>query len=310
MLLISRYMETSTHEVLSEKIGNSWSTWPGTARLCAAVSAAQLVAFVTALACCDVGPLYKGKAEVDEQGIFSMARNALIIPMALITLVAMYQVAEMCSAKPRHRALVISRVCMWEFVLKMTYYTLLSRGYGLAFQNQRSYDSRPIYGTRYAGWTLAVPTMVFMNLYPLMDDHRVSDVLIRLFPQLAASATYCLVCGLGSILYDPFIGWLLCLSGPLAFLAIVADQTVYLQERLPKTSQPVVKSISVALKTIMDVLYALVYLLGNLGFTSSHSVEVFYSSSDIGHMAVMSSLLFLYWNMDEPKIISKPDHYD
>eukprot|EP00438_Fugacium_kawagutii_P026456 Skav202767 [mRNA] locus=scaffold326:244883:246032:+ [translate_table: standard] len=294
----------------SEKICNSWSAWPATGKLCAAFSVAQLVAFVAAYACYDVGPLYKGKAVADELSVFSMARNALIIPMALITLVAMYQVAEMFSAKPRHRALVISRVCMFEFMVKMTYYTLLSRGYGLAFQNQRSYDERPIYGTRWAGWTFAVPTMVFMNLYPLMDDHRVLDVLIRLFPQMAASATYCLVCGLGCILYDPFMGWFLCILGCVAFVAIVADEIVYLQERLPQTSQPVVKSISVAFKAIMFVLYTLVYLLGNWGFTTSHSVQVFYCFADIAHMAVMSSLLFLYWNLDDAKITSKPDHYD
>lgn len=123
--------------------------------------------------------MIKGSKE-DELEIFSMARNALIIPMALISLVAMYHVVEMCSAKPRHRALIISRVSMFIFMVKMTYYTLLSRGYGLAFQNQRCYDLRPIYGTRYAGWTFAVPTIVFMNLYPLMDEHRLIDVLIRL----------------------------------------------------------------------------------------------------------------------------------
>ena len=271
----------------------------------------QVMSCIIALAAYDVGPMYKnGGAKEDEVAIFSMARNALIIPMALITLVAMYQVAEMCSPKPRHRALVISRVSMFEFMVKMTYYTLLSRGIGLAFQNQRSYDQRPIYGTRFVGWTFAVPTMVFMNLYPLMDDHRFMDVLVRLFPQMAASATYCWTCGLGCILLDPTMGWSLCILGCIAYGAIIADEIAFVRERISLTSQPVMKGISIIVKEVMFVLYTLVYLFGNWGWASSYTVQAFYSATDIGHMAVMSSLLFLYWNLDDPKLTSKPDHKD
>ena len=162
---------TADEELLASKVCNSWNSWPLTAKVCFLFTPAQLLACIYACAWYEVGPMFKGPKE-DELEIFSMARNALIIPMALITLVAMYQVVEMCSEKPRQRALIISRVSMFLFVVKMTYYTLLSRGYGLAFQNQRCFDLRPIYGTRYAGWTFAVPTVVFMNLYPLMDEHR------------------------------------------------------------------------------------------------------------------------------------------
>lgn len=126
-------------------------------------------------------------------------------------------------------------------MVKMTYYTLLSRNYGFAFVNQRSYDHRPIYGTRWVGWTFAVPTMVFMNLYPLMDDHRAMDVLIRLFPQMAASSTYCWASGLGCILYDSWMGWFLCILGCVAYLAIIADEIAYVRERISLTSQPVTK---------------------------------------------------------------------
>mmetsp|Transcript_79246 Transcript_79246/g.96908 ORF Transcript_79246/g.96908 Transcript_79246/m.96908 type:complete len:305 (+) Transcript_79246:54-968(+) len=292
-----------------QKISNAWNTWPRTAKLCVAFTYAQIFTCILAYCLYEVGPMHQGPKE-DELAVFSMARNALIIPMALITLVAMYQVAEMCSPKPRHRALVISRVCMWEFMLKMTYYTLLSRGYGLAFQNLRSSDYRPIYGTRYVGWTFAVPTMVFMNLYPLMDEHRVIDVLIRLFPQMAASSTYCLACGLGCILFDASMGWALCFLGCFAYVAITADEVVYVQERISTTSQPVVKGIGIAIKTVLFVIYTVVYLLGNWGFVSSYSVQACYSCLDIFHMATFSSLLFLYWNMDTPKLASKADHND
>lgn len=255
--------------------------------------------------------MFKGSKE-DELEIFSMARNALIIPMALITLVAMYQVVEMCSEKPRHRALIISRVSMFYFMVKMIYYTLLSRGYGLAFQNQRSFDlePRPVYGTRFAGWTLAVPTTVFMSLYPLMDEHPLIDVLIRLFPQLATTLTYCLAAGLGCILDDPWMGWSLCILAPMAFLAILVDEIAFVGEYISTTSQPVVKGISIGIKNVMNVLYILMYLLGNWGFMSSYAVEAFFSANDIGHMAVLSFLLFLYWNVDDVKRSGKPDHQD
>ena len=296
-------------ETVYEKVSNSWNSWPLTAKMCMALTCTQLLACVVAYSNYEVGPMYK-KIEEDEVAIFTMARNALIIPMCLITLVSMYQVVEMFSPKPRHRALVISRVSMFEFMVKMTYYTLLSRGYGLAVQNQRSFDYRPIYGTRYAGWTIAVPTAVFMNLYPLMDDHRVVDVLIRLFPQMAASLAYCLACGLGCILNDPSVGWSLCIFGVIVYLATIADELAYVQERISITSQPILKGISIAIKEVMFVVYTMLYLLGNWSLATSHTVQLFYSFMDIAHMAVMSSLLFMYWNMDDTKLTSKPDHFD
>lgn len=110
---------------------------------------------------------------------------------------------------------------MLLFAVKICYYTMLSRGYGLAFQNQRSPDYRPIYVTRWIGWTYAVPTVLFMNLYPLMDSHPMLEVLVRIFPQLAASATYCWTCALGSVLYDPWMGWFLTVLGCVAYAAVV-----------------------------------------------------------------------------------------
>ena len=235
------------------------------------------------------------------QAVFTMTRNALIIPMALFTLIAMYQVAEMCSPKPRHRVLVISRVSMFEFMVKMTYYTLLSRGYGLAFVNQRSFDQRPIYATRWIGWTVAIPTMLFMNLYPLMDDRKASDALIRLLPQLASSAAYCWSCGLGCILDDPGMGWFLNFLGIFAYLVIIADTIAYVGEHIGTTSSPSLKGLSIALKEIMFVVYTAVFLFGNWGQISSYACQVFYGITDLSHLAVMCTLLFLYWNTDASK---------
>ena len=88
------------------------------------------------------------------------------------------------------------------------------------------------------------------------------------------------------------------------------DEIAFVGEYIPTTSQPVLKGISIGIKEVMFVLYTLVYLLGNWGFMSSYAVQAFYSATDIGHIAVMSSLLFLYWNVDDVKRSGKPDHQD
>ena len=50
------------------------------------------------------------------------------------------------------------------YIASPRYYSLLSMGFGLPYQNQRAYDFRPIYGTRWIGWTFAIPTLIFMLL--------------------------------------------------------------------------------------------------------------------------------------------------
>ena len=292
---------SSGMEAMTGTMPSVWSSWPLTAKICMLLATLQVAACLITHCSWQAGPAYKAINE-DEIEIFTMARNALIIPMALITLVAGYQLAEMYSPQPRHRALVISRVSMFEFAVKICYYTMLSRGYGLAFQNQRSYDYRPIYVTRWLGWTYAVPTMIFMNLYPVMDNHRALDVVIRLFPQMAASAAYCWACGLGCIVFDPLMGWFLNTLGCVAYVAVIADEIVYVRKHIGTTSQPLVKGASIIIKEIMFVIYTAVFLLGNWGVISSYACQLFYSVSDISHLGVMSTLLFVYWNVDDPKL--------
>ena len=56
--------------------------------------------------------------------------------------------------------------------------------------------------------------------------------------------------------------------------------------------------------------YTVIFLLGNMGFISSYSCQLFYSVTDISHLAVLSSLLFVYWNLDDPKLTATADHRD
>ena len=53
----------------------------------------------------------------------------------------------------------------------------MSTGYGQAYQNQRAYDLRPIYATRWIGWTFAIPTLLFMCLGSKKDQE--GDVAAR-----------------------------------------------------------------------------------------------------------------------------------
>lgn len=46
----------------------------------------------------------------------------------------------------------------------------MSVGYGQAYQNQRAYDVRPIYATRFIGWAFAIPILLFMCLGSKKDQ--------------------------------------------------------------------------------------------------------------------------------------------
>ena len=79
-----------------------------------------------------LGPYYLD-VNPDEIALFAVARHVLVVPLLLL---ALFHFREMCSRRPRHRMLMICRVSMWEFTVKIAYYTLLSEGYDFAFWNQ------------------------------------------------------------------------------------------------------------------------------------------------------------------------------
>ncbi|CAK9047992.1 Uncharacterized protein SCF082_LOCUS26801 [Durusdinium trenchii] len=255
----------------------------------------------------NVGPLYK-TVNVDEIELFTVARYVLIIPLIFITLL---HLRERCRPRARHRALVISFVSMWEFSVKITYYTLLSEGYGLAFQNQRSFDYRPIYATRWMGWFFAIPTLLFMNLYPIMEDYPASAVVKRIFPQQACSAAYCWTCYLGCIIYDPWFGWFLNILGCVGYVVVIVDEAVLVAEHMLSTKQPILKGYSIIVKECIFVMYTCVWLMGCWSYTGSYAVQRFYTVSDVSLKATMSGLMFLYWNteeaMDLKRIIELPE---
>ena len=142
-----------------------------------------------------------------------------------------------------------------------------------------------------------------------MDKHPALDVLVRTLPQLAASAAYCWACGLGCIVRDADVGWSLVGLGVVAYVAVIADEVVYVCEHIRTTSQPWIKGASIIIKEIMFVAYLAVYLLGSWGIVSSYACQLFYGIADVSHLVVLSALLFVYWTLDDPKLTSA-DHRD
>ena len=229
---------------------------------------------------------------------FEFARKPLIFPLLLA---CAFGISERLSNKPREQVLVSSGVVILEFGVQITYYNLLSQG-GLGFQNQRAYDHRPIYAIRWIGWSVAIPTLNFMNLYPLVDNQQILEVLARLCPQSAASAAYCWTCFLGSVVLDPWMGWTLNALGCLSYILVVVDEVCFVSDHLLATTMPFLKGYSIIIKESMFVFYTGVWLMGNWGFASSYACQRFYTVSDISLKATMAFLLFLYFMCSAQKM--------
>eukprot|EP00438_Fugacium_kawagutii_P003582 Skav221590 [mRNA] locus=scaffold1698:234592:235170:+ [translate_table: standard] len=187
---------------------------------------------------------------------------------------------------------------MWEFTVKIVYYTLLSQGHAIAFWNQRYLDYRPIYVTRWVGWSFAIPTLLFMNLYPIMDGQTVYNVIVRIFPQQAATWAYCWACCLGCIVPDPWMGWTLITLGCLAYIVVIVDEIVLVSRQILITSQPVLKGYSIIVKEAVFIIYTCLFLCGLWGYFTSYACQRFYTVSDISLKSTMATMLFFYWCLD------------
>ncbi|CAK9043777.1 unnamed protein product [Durusdinium trenchii] len=275
----------------------SLAVWPPTAQCCLMFTFLQVGGCILAVIFCELGPLHTAVHHAqDELALFKVARWVLVLPWILMLII---HAAERYRRTPRTRVLVISGVAMMEFSIAISYYTMLAYGYGVAFQNQRSSDGRPIYTLRWLGWTFAIPTLLFMNMYPIMDTHPPLDVAARIFPQQAVTAAYCLACWLGCILYNPSVGWALIALGCIAYIVQVVDEVVLVCDHLLKSTQPVVKGYSIILVQCIFVIYTCVYLMGNLGFASSYACQRFYTVSDLSLKSCMAGLHVLCWWKDE-----------
>mmetsp|Transcript_701 Transcript_701/g.1252 ORF Transcript_701/g.1252 Transcript_701/m.1252 type:complete len:294 (-) Transcript_701:130-1011(-) len=271
-----------------------WDFWPGTARWCMRFTLAQVLLSIFAHLFWAVGPLYEGDNEAERE-LFGITRWVLLIPLGLVTL---FHLVEYVKHSPRPKALIISRVCMFEFSVKVLYYTFMNKSRGPVYQNMRCWDTRPIYAARWYGWTFAIPTLIFMNLFPILDDRPLYKAVLRIFPQQACTAGYCWACYIGCIVTDPWMGWLLNILACVAYVAVIVDEVVLVAERILHTAQPILKGYSIIIKECVFVIYTCVWLMGNCSYTSSYACQRFYCVSDVSLKATMSTLLFVYWSME------------
>ena len=271
--------------------------WPSTARWCAAVAACQ-ISLCILVALLDfvgttIGPTYRAVNE-DEMELFESAKKVLIVPFCFVLVSG---VMAMWSSA-REQVLVTCVVVTLEFGIQITYYTLLAGSRGLGFTNQRCYDDRPIYATRWMGWSFAIPMLIFMNLYPLVDHQGIVQVLSRLCPQMIASAAYCWTCFLGCVVIDAWLGWTLIALGCISYILVIFDEVCFVSEHLLTTTKhllmPAIKGYSIIIKECLFVFYTGVFLMGNSSFASSYACQRFYTVADISLKATMAFLLFIF----------------
>ncbi|CAE7315002.1 unnamed protein product, partial [Symbiodinium sp. KB8] len=259
-----------------------WESWPGTARWCMRFTYAQIWGSVLGHLCFHLGPRIFNPSQ-DEIEIFHTTRYVLIVPIGLL---ALFHIVEVSKPRPRLRALIMARVSIWEFCIKVTYYSMLSNGTELAWQNMRGYDRRPVYLPRWTGWTFAIPTLLTMNFYPILDDRTFAQGLQRIFPQLACTAAYCWACFVGCVITDAWYGWYLNILGCVAYVAVILDGVVITAERIVHTDQAILKGYSIIVKECVFIIYTCVWLMGCWGYTSSYMCQRFYC--DVSLKSTMS----------------------
>lgn len=266
--------------------------WP--ARWCNYFTVAQVVACVATVLVHPIGPtMTPDPAEIARfQLVRTMLAPALLLEFA--------QVLSSASDGVSHAGGGMSKFVMAEYCIKMTYYTLMATFDGaIVHQNLRAQDVRPIYAPRWIGWCLAVPTLIIINNYPLIDGMSFRHFWWRLLPNLNVTWTYCVTCWLGTVVHDPWVGWGLIFLSFLAYLAATMDQVYFLVERSDKTSWFGYKCAIVMVKEIAFFIYGVVYLLGNWGMMSSYSVQSFFSFGDVFIKVSLASVIVIFRNWDD-----------
>ena len=162
-----------------------WDSWPGSAKWCMRFTYAQIMSSLAGHLCFVVGPKFEATTNLAEIEIFGIARYVLVIPLGLLVLYHFYESAK---PSPNYTALTMARISIFEFSMKIVYYTTMATNAGLVLQNVRCYDLRPIYLARWYGWTFVIPTLLCMNYRPMLDDRSFAHVIKRICPQQAATA--------------------------------------------------------------------------------------------------------------------------
>jgi len=274
------------------------SAWPTKARICVWFTYAQIVFNVLTHMFWRVGPQMTRIPE-QEIEVFNTVQLALVPTM--LAAVIFFISEQFCRNPQRPAALMMSRLVIFECFIKIAYYTVLAKyNGGFAHVNLRAFGpERPIYLPRWIGWSLAIPTLIAMNTYPMMDTVPFPVFFRRILPMQAATMSYCWSCYLGCIIYDPWMGWFLISLGCMGYVSIIADQAVFVAQRLCVTENAAAKGYSVIVKEMVFATYTSIWLLGNWGYCSSLVCQKFYSYGDVSLKASMTLLMFIFWNIKD-----------
>lgn len=272
--------------------------WPITARICMWFTYAQVGASIFCHLFFKLAPRFENP-DPREIDTFNNVR-LILVPVLILEL--FFQFHEYFLRQTRRNVLIMSRIGIWEFCVKLTYYTILAKYEGGYPQlNVRAMGPpRPIYLPRWVGWSFAIPTLITMNTYPMMDEVPFAVFLHRIFPMLAATWAYCWSCYLGCVVNDMFMGWFLITLGCVAYVAIIVDQAVFVVERIDKTDNAAVKGYIILVKECVFTLYTVIWLLGEWDLATSLFCQQFYSFGDVTLKCTAVSLLHLFRNLSGP----------
>jgi bacteriorhodopsin len=237
----------------------------------------------------------------EEIELFGMTRYILLPALMLAVAYSFFE--HFIRSPSRPRAIIMSRVVVVEFCIKITYYSYMANyNGGIVHVNNRALGpERPIYLARWIGWSVAIPIVIFMNTIPMMEDMTLTDALKRIFPMQICSSAYCWTCYLGCIITNPIMGWILLSMGCGFYCQIIVDQSVFLAERLTRTKQAALKGYLIMIKEMIFMIYTFVFLLGEWDYISSFAIQRFYCFSDVSLKACTASFMFIFWASSSDK---------
>jgi len=271
--------------------------WPLAARVCMWFSYAQVVASIIAWYIWGIGP-YMDPVDQEEVRHFHRAKF-MLLPAFLLE--SCYLISARSSARQlKLHGSEMSYLVILEYCVKMTcYFTMAHFNGGIVHVNLRAHGPvRACYTVRYLEWSIAVPTLLTINNYPLSGKQPFYIFAQRLFPNLFVTWAYILASWVAEVTPDPVVGWALVILSFVAYLAAIWDQVDVVLEADRGMSGLQFKILVVVLKEIVFFLYGLVYLLGIANIMSSAAEQMFYTYGDVMLKVVQASVLVIVRNWE------------
>lgn len=276
--------------------------WPLSAQLCNWCAVAQVVATVVIWLVYGIGPQWPTP---NESEIWHFKNVRTLLGPALLLESSQLISCWGSEKKLRVKAKGMSAMVILEYTVKMTYYTIMSFfDGGWVHVNLRAWgDPRPIYAPRWIGWGVAVPTLLAINNFPLVDGMSEAEFFWRMMPMMLDTWAYCLVCWMGSVTPDAWAGWFAIFISFVGWIFTIWDQLEFCMERHGRTNHFGFKLAIVLYIQIMFFNYGAIYLFGNFNFLTSWGCQVFFCYGDVFLKVSLASCLVVFRNWDDLMLI-------